>query len=151
MVNRLPHPNCKRNITWAHVTWTHVMLRVQLGCERRFTIEFYGQIHTSVTLLTSRDLTCQHASHISVVTHISWDVTTWPTCRVLFRRYQLVVCRKTYCLCRRQHWNWYGWNVISPDCLAPNIRMRWRDMTICVCAVSHDLSSRDVRIVCPRP
>ena len=32
-----------------------------------------AQIHTSVTLLTSRDLTCQHASRISVVAHISWD------------------------------------------------------------------------------
>jgi hypothetical protein len=37
-----------------------------------------AQIHTSVTLLTSRDLTwssgrltCQQASHISVVAHIS--------------------------------------------------------------------------------
>ena len=27
---------------YPHVTWAHVMLRVQLGCERRFTIEFYG-------------------------------------------------------------------------------------------------------------
>jgi hypothetical protein len=42
-----------------------------------------AQIHTSVTLLTSCDLTwssgrltCQHASHISVVAHISWDVTS---------------------------------------------------------------------------
>ena len=42
MVNRISHPNCTRNITWAHVTLTHVMLRLQLRCERRFTIEFYG-------------------------------------------------------------------------------------------------------------
>jgi len=34
-----------------------------------------AQIHTSVILLTSRDLTCQHASQISAVAHISWDVT----------------------------------------------------------------------------
>jgi hypothetical protein len=41
-----------------------------------------AQIHTSVSLLRSRDrawssgrLTCQHASHISAVAHISWDVT----------------------------------------------------------------------------
>jgi hypothetical protein len=27
---------------YPHVTWTHVMLRVQLGSERRFDIEFYG-------------------------------------------------------------------------------------------------------------
>jgi hypothetical protein len=46
-----------------------------------------AQIHTSVTLLTSHDftwssgrLTCQHASHISVVAHISWDVTSGSIC-----------------------------------------------------------------------
>ena len=45
------------------------------------TLNSMAQIHTSVTLLTSRDLvwssgrlTCQHASQISV-THISWNVT----------------------------------------------------------------------------
>jgi hypothetical protein len=27
---------------YPHVTWAHVMLRVQLGCERRFNIEFCG-------------------------------------------------------------------------------------------------------------
>ena len=27
---------------YSHVTWVHVMLRVQLECERRFNIEFYG-------------------------------------------------------------------------------------------------------------
>ena len=36
-----------------------------------------AQIHTSGTLLTSRDLTRQHASHISVVAHISWGELTW--------------------------------------------------------------------------
>ena len=27
---------------YPHVTWAHVLLRVRLGCERRFNIEFYG-------------------------------------------------------------------------------------------------------------
>ena len=27
---------------YPHVTWDHVILRVQLGCERRFNLEFYG-------------------------------------------------------------------------------------------------------------
>jgi hypothetical protein len=27
---------------YSQVTWAHVILRVQLGCERRFNIEFYG-------------------------------------------------------------------------------------------------------------
>ena len=46
------------------------------------TLNSMTQIHTSVTLLTSRDLTWssgrltrQHASNISVVAHISWGVT----------------------------------------------------------------------------
>jgi len=52
-----------------------------------------AQFHNSVTLLTSHNLawssgrlTCQHASQMSAVTHIS---ETWCTCRVLFSRYQL--------------------------------------------------------------
>jgi hypothetical protein len=47
------------------------------------TLNSMAQIHTSVPLPTSRDLTCssvrltcQHASHISVVAHISWDVAS---------------------------------------------------------------------------
>ena len=136
MVNRLSHPNCTRNITWAHVTWAHVMLRVQLGCERRFTMNSMAQIHTSVTLLTSRDLTCQHASHVSVVAHISWDVTTWPTSRVLFRRYQLVVCRKTYCLSRLLHWNWSDWNVIFSTAWCQ--KLTWDNVTwLYACALPH--------------
>jgi hypothetical protein len=55
---------------YPHVTWAHVIIRVRLGCERRFlTLNSMVQIHTSVTLLTSRDLTWssgrltwQHAS-----------------------------------------------------------------------------------------
>jgi hypothetical protein len=46
------------------------------------TLNSVAQIHTSVTLRTSRGLawssgrlTCQHASQISSVAHISWDVT----------------------------------------------------------------------------
>ena len=46
------------------------------------TLNSMTWIHSSVTLLTSRDLTWssgrltrQHASHISVVAHISWGVT----------------------------------------------------------------------------
>ena len=27
--------------------------------------------------------------------------------------------QKHCCLCQRLNWNWYDWNVISPDCLAP--------------------------------
>jgi len=35
--------NTLRPVThYSHVTWAHVMLRVRLGCERRFNIELYG-------------------------------------------------------------------------------------------------------------
>jgi hypothetical protein len=47
-----------------------------------YILNFMAQIHTSVTLITSRDLawnsgrlTCQHASHISAVEHILCAVT----------------------------------------------------------------------------
>jgi hypothetical protein len=62
-----------------HVTWAHVMLRVQL---RYFNIEFWRTLTILSTLLTSRDLTwssgrltCQHASQISVIAHILCDKT----------------------------------------------------------------------------
>jgi len=75
---RLSHFCCRTHfvrwahVTWAHVTWAHVMLRVQWG----FPLNSMAQIHTSVTLLTSRDITCHHASRISVVARISWGELT---------------------------------------------------------------------------
>ena len=83
MVNRLSHSNCKRKITWAHVTWGTFLTSRELmwfyACswdvKGYLPLNSMAQIHTSVTLVTSRDLTCQHAWHISVVAHISWDVT----------------------------------------------------------------------------
>jgi len=75
---------------------------------------FLGRGHT---ILTSCELMSRVLSSRNVCDNR--NVTTWPTCRVLLRCYQLVVCRKTYCLCQWLHWNQYDWNVISPDCLAP--------------------------------
>ena len=34
--------NFRPGTKYPHVTWAHVTLRVRLGCERRFNIEFYG-------------------------------------------------------------------------------------------------------------
>jgi hypothetical protein len=74
-----------RALTWCYVcSWD---VRSDL------TLNSMAQIHTSVNLLTWRDLawssgrlTCQHASQISAVAHIP---ETWRTCRALFRHYQL--------------------------------------------------------------
>jgi hypothetical protein len=69
--------NVRPGTHYPHVTWVHVMLRVQLGY---FNIEFWRTLTLLSTLLTSCDLTwssgrltCQHASQISVVAHISWE------------------------------------------------------------------------------
>jgi hypothetical protein len=60
----------------------HVSSRDVTCAVRIFNIEFWGRLTLLSTLLTSRDLTyisgrltCQHVSQISVVAHISWDVT----------------------------------------------------------------------------
>jgi len=76
------------------------------------TLNSMAKIQTSVTLLTSRHHTCQHASQISVVAHISWGVTTWHTFRVLFGRFSQLFARKHYCLCQRLYWNPYDCNVV---------------------------------------
>ena len=67
---------------YPHVTWAHVMFTCSWDVRGDLTLNSMALIHTSVTLLTSRDLawssgrlTCQHASQISAVAHISWDVT----------------------------------------------------------------------------
>jgi len=68
---------------YPHVTWIHVMLRLQLRCERRSNIEFCGAdshfchsvMSCDLTWSSGGHLTCQHASHISVVAHISWGMT----------------------------------------------------------------------------
>ena len=38
----LPFKTLRAGTHYPHVMCAHVMLRVQLGCERRFNIEFYG-------------------------------------------------------------------------------------------------------------
>ena len=64
------HELTSRELMWCYACSSDVRGNLPLNS--------MAQIHTSVTLLTSRDPKCQHASHISVVAHISWDVTTWP-------------------------------------------------------------------------
>jgi hypothetical protein len=67
---------------YPHVTWAHVMLAYSWDVRGDLTLNSMAQIHTSVTVLTSRDLTwscgrftCQHAFHISVVAYIPWHVS----------------------------------------------------------------------------
>ena len=74
---------------YPHVTWARVMLRVQLGCERRFNIEFYGA-----------------DSHFCYSAYVTWShVEIWSAhasarlshfcCRIHFvRRDQRVECSR---------------------------------------------------------
>jgi len=65
---------------YPHVTWAHVMLRVKLGREKRFTIEFCG---ADSHFCHSAYVTCSHVpirlSHFCCRTHFMRrdDVTTW--------------------------------------------------------------------------
>jgi hypothetical protein len=62
---------------YLHVTWAHVMLRVQLGCERRFNIEFYDAdshfCHSAYVTWSNVELWSAHAparlSHFCCRTH----------------------------------------------------------------------------------
>ena len=62
---------------YPHVTWAHVMLRVQLGCERRFNIEFYDAdshfCHSAYVTWSHVELWSAHAparfSHFCCRTH----------------------------------------------------------------------------------
>jgi hypothetical protein len=64
---------------YPHVTWAHVMLRLQLGCERRFAIEFYGADSPSCH---SAYVTWSHVparlSHFCCRTQfVRWAHVTW--------------------------------------------------------------------------
>ena len=62
---------------YTHVTWAHVILRVQLGCERRLNIEFYGAdshfCHSAYVTWSRVELWSAHAparlSHFCCRTH----------------------------------------------------------------------------------
>jgi len=64
-----------------HVTWAHVMLRVQFGCERRFNIEFYGVdshlCHCLRHVISRGALVGSRATTplTFLLSHISWDVS----------------------------------------------------------------------------
>ena len=67
---------------YPHVTWAHVMIRVQLGCVRRFTIEFYG---ADSHFCHSAYVTWYHLparlSHFCCRTHfVRWAHVTWGVC-----------------------------------------------------------------------
>ena len=81
----------KTHLRWGHtiLTWRELMWCYACSWDVRgdLTLNSATPIHTFVTLLTSRDLTWssgrftrQHASHISVVAHISWGVTPHEMC-----------------------------------------------------------------------
>ena len=70
---------------YPHVTWAHVMLRVQLGCERRFNIEFYGAdshfCHSDYVTWSHVQLWSAHAparlSHVCCRTHFVRRAGAW--------------------------------------------------------------------------
>jgi hypothetical protein len=140
---------------YPHVTWAHVTLLVQLGCERRFNIEFYGAdsdfCHsayvtwsrvelwsTHVSARLSNIYCCAHFVRRDVRVKRSSDVT------VDFQKWRKLLIEKvrqwtflydTKSLdYRDQHMTANAWEGIGKEF---KIKREFY------------LSSRDVRIVCP--
>ena len=74
---------------YPHITWAHVMLRVQLGCDRGFNIEFYGAhshlCHSAYVTWSPVELWSAHAPARLSRSGCRTFRETWPACRVLFR------------------------------------------------------------------
>jgi len=107
------------------------------------TLNSMTQIHTSVTLLTSRDLTWssgrltrQHASHISVVAHISWGVTNASSALhegvniKIYNKYGILTnWRRSHFLRKKQSnsRNWAGLSTVIPRVRKPtHLTWGWR-------------------------
>jgi hypothetical protein len=114
-----------------------------------------AQIHTSVTLLTSRDLAwsfgrlmCQHASQICTVAHISWDVTAW---RAFFRLYQSF-SEMEEILIEKVRQRAFLYDTKSPDYRDQYMRANAWERIGKEFKIKRKfyVISRDVRIVCPR-
>jgi hypothetical protein len=116
--------------------WCYACSWVMRG---HLTLNSMAQFHTAVTLLTSRDLTCQHASHISVVAHISRDVTYVSRADIVTSCFQKL--RK--CLLKKVRQRTFLYDTKSPDNRDQHMRANvWEE-------IWKELSSRDVRIMCP--
>jgi hypothetical protein len=120
------------------------------------TLNSMAKIYTSVTLLTSRDLawsssrlTCQHASLKFLLSDTFRE--TWRTCRALFRRYQLFPVTEEM-LIEKVRQRTFLYHSKSPDFRDQHMRANaWegigKELKI---KRKFYVSSRDVRIVCPR-
>jgi hypothetical protein len=119
-----------------------------------------AQTHTFVTLFTSRNLTwssrqltCQHASKISVVAHISWDVTYVPSALqtllpVVSRNggnAYWILRQRTFLHdtkspdCRDQHMRANTWEEIGKELKIK--RKTWRELSWCEDSVSPALGT----------
>jgi hypothetical protein len=123
------------------------------------TLNSMAQIHTSLTLLTSRDLacssgrlTCQHASQISAVARVSWDVTYVSSA---LQALPIVSKNRGNAFWKKVRQRTFLYDTKSPDHRDQHMRANvWegigKELKIkrrfyvftCMC---------DLRIVCPRP
>jgi len=141
---------------YPHVTWAHVMLRMQLGCERRFNIEFYGA-----------------DSHFCHSAYVTWSlVELWPAhvparlsnfcCRTHFVRGDVRIERSSdvtssfpemeEMLIEKVRQGTFLYDAMSLDYRDRHMRANaWegigKELKI---KLTFYVSSRDVRILCPR-
>jgi hypothetical protein len=119
------------------------------------TVISMAHIHTSVTLLTSRDLagvlvdSCASTCLKFLLSHTFRE--TWRTCRALFRRYQLFPEMEEM-LVEKVRQRTFSYDTKSPGYRYQHMRANaWegigKELKI---KRKFYVSSRDVRIVCPR-
>ena len=135
---------------YPHVTWAYVILCVRLECERRFNIKFYG---ADSHFCHYAYVTWSHAELWSA--HVSARLSNFCR-RTHFVRRDVRVERSSYVTrkCLLKKWaNGHCYDSKSPDYIDQHMRVNaWegigKELKI---KRKFYVSSRDVRIVCPRP
>jgi hypothetical protein len=131
------------------------MLRVRLGCDGRFNIEFYGaDSHLSLCLrhvISRGALVGARASTPLKFLLLHTFRETWRTCRALIRRYQLFPEMEEMLIGKVRQRN-FLYDTKSPDYRDQHMRANaWegigKELKI---KLRFYVSSRDVRILCPR-
>ena len=106
---------------YPHVTWAHVMLRVQLGCERRFNVEFYDA--DSLLSLCLRHVISRGALVGSrACTPLTFLLShtfreAWPTCRVhTYNMWHIQHVAHTTCGTYNVAHTWHIQHVVHTTC-----------------------------------
>ena len=139
---------------YPHVTWAHVMLRVKLRCERRFNTEFYGADSHFLSLCLRHVISRGAVVGSRASTPLKFLLShtfreTWRTRRAFFRRYRLFPEMEEMLIKNAPTDIFIRHQVTRLQRSAYESHRMGRDREEVENKKFH-VSSRDVRIVCPR-